>query len=160
MDAVGHEPRAMTTLTCTSRTHAPVDVAWSVFADPAHWPGWAPHIRRVDGRTTLGVVEHDEHLTVHSLVPGLTVDAEVTEVAPPTRWTFVVRPVPGVEVAAAHEIVDEGGARRLVSELRPAGRLAVPAALALRLYRPIAQRAMDLLAERCDEHAERRPTDR
>lgn len=68
---------------------APPDIAWQRYTDPGLWPGWAPHIRRVEG-VSHAVAPGDEGTVVGPL--GARVAFTITSVEPEQRrWGWTVK---------------------------------------------------------------------
>ena len=129
----------------SARTPASAEAVWALFADPAAWPRWAPHIRATRTARAGLVVEGDE-VTIVGIPSLVQVTATITRVDAPRRWDFAVTPVPGVHLTGVHEIVERGDHRIVVVGLDPAGPLRVPARAALEAYRPIATASVRRLA--------------
>lgn len=77
---------------------------WELFATPAWWPRWAPHITAV---TTAGAatdpVAVGDRVRIHGPGP-VAVTAELTLVEQPRRWDFRVALPGGVHLDGAHEV--------------------------------------------------------
>jgi polyketide cyclase/dehydrase/lipid transport protein len=115
---------------------APPDVAWSLVAEPARWPEWAPHIR---GAWGLGSPEVEPGRVGAARVLGIIpVPARIVAKTPGRDWTWHVGPV-----ALDHAVHPTPAGSRITMTIRaPAPLEAVLAAT----YGPVVQRLVRRLA--------------
>jgi uncharacterized protein YndB with AHSA1/START domain len=149
-------------LVLSAGSAAPVETLWAWLASPAHWPQWAPHIRRVAalgaaGGATPGSLQPGQRLRIHppgllGLPPGMK--ARVTTVEPPRRWSFTVSLAGLAEMDATHWVEPEADGCRVWTglTLRGPGSLVAPALLPA--YAPLARHALHRLAALAERSAQ------
>lgn len=134
---------------------AAADRVWDLLSCPASWPAWAPHMRHVshrDGHQSPGRVHVGQRLHVASLVPGLGVHVEVTDVQPGRSWTMQAQ-LPFGAVEARHTVAAEQATTEATVDLRWVGPRLVGVAL-LTAYRPVAAFAVRRLLALAESEAE------
>ncbi len=118
---------------------------WRVFATPALWPRWAPHIRRTSTsaaspRQEIGV---GDVVSIDGIGPS-SATAAITRVERPRRWDFRVDLPLGHHVEASHEVLRDPVAVRVDMTLH--GTIPGPVGSALlTAYRPLATLALHRL---------------
>lgn len=151
----------MPTVTVTRRRHLePVragEVAertWQLMTRPACWPAWAPHFSHVttaDGDAPATIAP-GQRLSVHTVVPGVSVPVEIDGVRAPEEWSMVApTPVLG-PVRSDHrlEVTDDG----LTLQITISSTSRSPVvAVALQAYRPVAELAVHRLLSLADDEA-------
>lgn len=87
----------------SSRSFAPASTVWSVWTNPAEWPGGIIETAKVDGDFVVGA-----KLTI-KVQGGLANTSTVTQLEPPKRWVGVSK-LPGLTMTYEHAIepVDDG----------------------------------------------------
>ena len=133
---LGHMPFSRPDLTVRQRLEAagPVDaaLAWQRYAEPALWPTWSPHLRRVDYA----------HERLRAGTPGrvfgpggVWLNFWIEDVSEPDRsWTWLVRRGP-VSMVLEHGVEATAGGSRTWLAIRGPAPLVVP-------YLPVARLAL------------------
>jgi uncharacterized membrane protein len=92
----------------------PPGVVWSVFTDVERWPTWTRSVTSVEPLDGPGIEPGHRFRLRQPRMPVLV--WEVTDVQPGRSWRWAARS-PGARTEAGHEVVPDGDAGSLVTQV-------------------------------------------